>query len=155
MLIAESDVSGHDPPVSTVQHEAAGWAIGKVGQDIIYSVMNGYPSPTYTLEDVILTWVVENDKNARLRGEQDVHILNIEDPISVSVPAQVVLASPSNNVENQDTALTLTWNPVFGTDHYRLQLARDTTFTDIVLDDSLLQTNTKNVAQLSSVVRQK
>ncbi|MFI5253673.1 MAG: fibronectin type III domain-containing protein [Bacteroidota bacterium] len=67
-------------------------------------------------------------------------------PIPPSTPA---LVSPGNNSINQPTTITLTWNAVSGAATYRCQVATDSLFGSLVLDDSLVSTSSRKVGPLS------
>jgi large repetitive protein len=59
-----------------------------------------------------------------------------------------VLQSPINNAVNQSVSLTLTWGAVPGATSYRVQLATDMGFTNLVVNDSTVTTNSKAVSGL-------
>jgi len=61
----------------------------------------------------------------------------------------VVLVSPSNNAAVQDTALSLTWNPVPAAETYRLQVSKYQSFSSLVVDDSTLSLNSSDLSGLS------
>ena len=67
-------------------------------------------------------------------------------------PAAPTLASPSNGATDQPLSLSLAWNTVLGTVTYRTQVATDTGFASIVVDDSTLATGSKAVGPLSAGV---
>ncbi len=58
-----------------------------------------------------------------------------ESPLPPSAPA---LVSPVDTATNQPTSLTLSWSASAGASSYELQLAADSLFTVLVLDDSTL-----------------
>lgn len=128
--------------VNYIQHEAAGWGLGKGVQDVFPSNMNSNADHEYTLEDVVLTWVAENHKNAKLRGEQVAHLLNMVDYSEPALPVTPRLILPLPNAILRHN-LVLRWSPVFGTDYYHIQLATDSAFGALLLDDSLYTTVSK------------
>ena len=65
------------------------------------------------------------------------------------IPAAPLLISPSNNAVGQALNLSLSWNPVAYASTYRVQLALDTNFTNIIIDDSTLINTVKAVTNLS------
>ncbi len=68
----------------------------------------------------------------------------------VAVPAAPALLTPANDTGCQAATLTCTWSAVSGAAKYRFQLASDTLFTSIVLDDSTLTTASRAVSGLAS-----
>lgn len=64
-------------------------------------------------------------------------------------PSSPNLISPSNGAINIPTNQTLRWTQVNGTILYHLQVAKDSNFTLIVINDSTIQSNSKDV-QLQS-----
>jgi transposase-like protein len=68
-------------------------------------------------------------------------------PLPPGIP---LLVSPSDNAADQPASLQLVWNNVAGAVKYRVQLASDVTFTEIVVDDSVLTTVSRSVGPLSA-----
>ena len=64
------------------------------------------------------------------------------------VPSVPVLATPSNGATAVDLTPTLTWNAATGAERYRVQLATDSLFTSIVLNDSTITTTSRQVSTL-------
>ncbi|MBI5217045.1 MAG: fibronectin type III domain-containing protein [Ignavibacteriae bacterium] len=95
--------------------------------------------PDWVLVDNSQTWIAENFKLAKLRGEQDLHLGNIieyETPITPNTPSNFsILVRDTNLPQN----VILSWNNVFGTDNYVLQIG-DSLFTTLAIDDSTLTT---------------
>ncbi len=58
------------------------------------------------------------------------------------------LDSPPNGAVNRELTLRLGWGSINGAISYRLQLSRDSLFTDLVLDDSTITRLTRYVGQL-------
>jgi beta-glucanase (GH16 family) len=69
---------------------------------------------------------------------------------STVAPAAPTLASPSNGATDQPLSLSLAWNTVAGAVTYRTQVATDTGFASIVVNDSTLTTGSKAIGPLSN-----
>ncbi|MEO8512970.1 MAG: hypothetical protein ABI543_05395 [Ignavibacteria bacterium] len=67
----------------------------------------------------------------------------------VSAPIAPLLVSPANNVTGQNLALTLVWNKSINASTYRVQLATDSLFTGIIVNDSTLTDSTRAVSGLT------
>lgn len=67
---------------------------------------------------------------------------------NVPPPPTPTLAAPSNGSVNQPTALTLRWNPTQGAERYHLQLATDSSFATVVLNDSTISLTSRDVGPL-------
>lgn len=65
------------------------------------------------------------------------------------VPSAPTLVSPSNSSTGNLTSLTLVWNKPANATSYRVQLATDSLFTNIVLNDSTLTDSLRSVSALS------
>ena len=65
------------------------------------------------------------------------------------IPAAPLLISPPNNATGQALNLLFVWNSVEFASTYRVQLASDSSFTNIILDDSTLTDTIKAVTNLS------
>ncbi len=65
----------------------------------------------------------------------------------VAAPVAPVLQTPANGAVDQPLSLSLTWGAVTGASTYRIQVATSPTFigTSIVVNDSLVATNSKSV----------
>ncbi len=68
----------------------------------------------------------------------------------IAPPPAPTLVSPANGSTNQPTSLTLNWNPASGAVSYRTQIATDSLFAALVLDDSTNTTTTRPVDSLSN-----
>jgi hypothetical protein len=68
----------------------------------------------------------------------------------VSIPTQVQLLSPANSATNQPVSLTLRWHAVPMAARYRAQLATDSLFSAVVLDDSLVSDTTHLIGPLAN-----
>lgn len=68
-------------------------------------------------------------------------------PILPFAPIQL---SPLNGSHNNDTALSLIWNPSNNASKYRLQLATDSGFVSVVHDDTTITGTTKQISSLSN-----
>ncbi len=67
-----------------------------------------------------------------------------------ALPASVRLTSPANDSTGLPLALTLTWNVAVGATGYHVQVARDSLFTVLVLNDSNVTFPTKNLTSLQN-----
>ncbi len=65
-------------------------------------------------------------------------------------PAQPTLVSPPNNSFNQLSSVRFIWNKSIGASTYRLQVAQDSLFTNLVLNDSTLTDSTIVVTNLTT-----
>ncbi|MDZ7360651.1 MAG: T9SS type A sorting domain-containing protein [candidate division KSB1 bacterium] len=65
------------------------------------------------------------------------------------IPETPVLFSPGDGVTNQPTSPTLYWNAADGAMTYRLQIATDALFHNVVLDDSTITAKSKAVGPLA------
>jgi len=79
---------------------------------------------------------------------------NWSDPWSFTTvivpPSAPTLSSPSNGAMNQLTTLSLGWRSVEGARSYRLQMAKDSEFATVVLDDSSITWSSKQVGPLET-----
>jgi hypothetical protein len=66
----------------------------------------------------------------------------------VAVPAVPVLQTPASGAIDQAVSLTLTWGSVTGAATYRVQVATDSLFAALVVNDSTLTTASKSVSSL-------
>ncbi len=69
---------------------------------------------------------------------------------TVTVPPVPVLATPANNATGQPTSLNLTWNASSGATSYRVQLATDTAFSNLIINDSTVTSTSKAVGPLAN-----
>ena len=67
-----------------------------------------------------------------------------------ALPAAVRLTSPANDSTGLPLALTLTWNVAVGATGYHVQVAKDSLFAVLVVNDSNLTFPTKNIASLQN-----
>ena len=65
--------------------------------------------------------------------------------LPVNTPLQSTLNLPANNATGVSLAPTLTWTPVCTPDSFRVQIALDTFFTGVIIDQALITANTYNV----------
>ncbi len=70
-----------------------------------------------------------------------------------AAPAVPVLASPLNNANNISPNTTLAWQTLAGMITYHLQVATDSIFTSIVVNDSTLTTSSRQINGLSYSTR--
>ncbi|HLT24255.1 MAG TPA: T9SS type A sorting domain-containing protein, partial [Ignavibacteria bacterium] len=68
----------------------------------------------------------------------------------VPVPAVPSLVSPSNGATGQSLTTDLTWNGVQYATNYRVQVATDAGFTNLVLNDSTVTDTTETVSGLNT-----
>jgi len=67
----------------------------------------------------------------------------------IALPAIPQLNFPLHNVKNLPRALTLSWQSSMRASNYRLQLATDSLFSTLQIDDSSITTNTKYISSLN------
>lgn len=79
----------------------------------------------------------------------DTATANIQLTIGSSIPAPPDLVYPQNNSVNQVIAPTLTWNQSAGAVSYKLQVSLNSSFTDLLVDKSGIQTNSNKVNTLA------
>jgi hypothetical protein len=65
-------------------------------------------------------------------------------------PQAPTLLAPADGTTDQPTTLTLSWNAVDDATSYRLQVATDALFNNIVLDDNTLTTTSRQVGPLAA-----
>ena len=65
--------------------------------------------------------------------------------LPVNTPLPSTLVFPVNNSTGVSLAPTLSWTPVCSPDSFRVQIALDTFFTGIIIDQALITANTYNV----------
>lgn len=70
---------------------------------------------------------------------------------SVVAPISPVLFSPSNNATGQPVSLNLVWFKSTGATSYRVQLATDSLFTNIIVNDSTLTDSIRAVSGLNNL----
>lgn len=71
------------------------------------------------------------------------------DTFSVNYPLEPMLVSPANHSIGHPLNLTLTWNAPAGATTFHVQVATDTLFQNLVIDDSLLGPTSYNAAGLN------
>lgn len=81
--------------------------------------------------------VTFDEHYAKLRGEQDMFLGNIEEYTTPVTPAPTTITSPVNGATNLSTAVNTAWNNIAGSDNYHVDIATDINFTNIV-DDLLV-----------------
>src|SRR5207302_5782485 len=67
----------------------------------------------------------------------------------VALPQPPALTSPANGALCQPATLSLTWTASNGATSYRVQLATDSLFAAIIVDDSTITSTTRQVTSLS------
>ena len=68
---------------------------------------------------------------------------------SLAAPTAPSLVSPANNSTGNPTSLTLIWNKSANATSYRVQVATDSLFNSIIVNDSTLTDSTKSISGLS------
>jgi hypothetical protein len=100
----------------------------------------------------LIDYLIDNFKDdfkfAMMRGEENVHLLNIEDYIIPTTPNVPTPSQPVDNSVNELRDNTLKWSNIFGTDEYHIQVGTDAGFNDLVLDDSLVMTTSEVLTNL-------
>jgi hypothetical protein len=66
----------------------------------------------------------------------------------VAAPAAPVLVSPADGAQNIPLVTTVTWNAAATASSYRLQVARDSAFTLLAVDDSLITATSRQIGPL-------
>jgi len=66
----------------------------------------------------------------------------------IASPTVPVLTSPANNSVNQPLTITFNWNSIPIAASYRIQVATDSLFTSLILNDSTVTTNSKTLTGL-------
>jgi outer membrane protein assembly factor BamB len=67
-----------------------------------------------------------------------------------AAPIQPVLISPSNTATNQLINLTLSWNTSANASTYWLQISKDTNFTNMIFNDSIITGTSKQIGSLEN-----
>ena len=67
----------------------------------------------------------------------------------LAAPAPPVLVSPLNNAVGQNLSLTLAWNKSVTAANYRVQVATDSLFAGLIVNDSTLTDSTRVVSGLN------
>ena len=89
------------------------------------------------------------DENTGIAVGKNGTILRTTTGGTFPIPDAPLLISPINNAIGQGINLSLVWNSVEFASTYKVQLASDTSFTNIILDDSTLTDTVKAVTNLS------
>jgi hypothetical protein len=123
--------------------------------NFIISLPSGYsgiatPSKSggyiFNPSSVTFTKIVENqicNFEGGLDADTD-HVFN-----ECDIQPQPTLISPVNNAVDQPLNLILSWNPVAEAATYRIQLSTSYAFTDILIDDSTMNSTSKGIGPLS------
>ena len=67
----------------------------------------------------------------------------------ITAPAPPLLVSPANNAIGQNLSLTLVWNKSSTATNYRVQVATDSLFTSLIVNDSTLIDSTRTISGLN------
>lgn len=166
----------------TSPNTAVSW-IGNTTQTVIWSVANtnispvncsnvkillstdgGYTYPTTLIastpndgtEDITLPDIITSQARIKVEAVNNVFfdISNTNFSITSSVvPTLPTLVSPANNSINQYTTLNLVWNASVGATTYRLQVATDTNFTNVIFNDSTITSTSKQIGSLLNLTK--
>ncbi len=71
----------------------------------------------------------------------------------IATPIVPILVNPLNNSSNQPIQLTLIWNKSLNSETYRLQLSKDSLFTQLVYNDSTIIDTTKQISALDNYTK--
>ena len=92
-------------------------------------------SPNKVLNKVTIRYLVSDNPN---------------DLLDAAVPALPVLATPIQNSTGVSLSTNLTWNASFGAASYRIQLAKDSLLTTLIVNDSTLTTTSRAIGPLTA-----
>ncbi|NJD22512.1 MAG: T9SS type A sorting domain-containing protein [Melioribacter sp.] len=70
-----------------------------------------------------------------------------------TIPSTPVLSSPTNGTIDEPLNPILLWNNILSATKYRLQIAKDISFGNIIYDDSTLTSNSKQVGPLTQTTQ--
>ena len=104
------------------------------------SYMNGNPSMPTDL-DYMLNMVFFNFWASIDRGEQSFGMFYMNNYVNPTIPGATTLSAPANNTTGLDSLVNFSWSAVSQTYAYELQIAKDSNFTNIVVDASLGRIN--------------
>jgi hypothetical protein len=88
------------------------------------------------LNQIYYWWVISTNAS----GQQDWSGVWRFSTAAEGVLSTPVLVGPANNSQDVPMSLTFVWNEVFGADRYQLQVSKDNTFTDMIVDATNLVT---------------
>jgi len=71
----------------------------------------------------------------------------------LALPSLPFLLNPPNSSSDQSVDLTLSWNTSVNAETYRLQLSKDSMFTSIYFDDSVLTATSKQITDLDAFTK--
>jgi|GEM_PF-2733959 len=75
-----------------------------------------------------------DEHNAKARGEQDMFLGNMQNYVAPITPVQTTNTKPANGSNNLDAAVEIAWNNISGADKYRVNIATDSTFSNMIAD---------------------
>lgn len=91
-----------------------------------------------------LTGIISGDKY------NDHTLISTVTLVNPPVPSKPLLLSPSNRGESVSILPTLSWGAIQNINSYQLQVAIDTTFSNIILNDSALINDSKTIGPLQN-----
>jgi hypothetical protein len=104
--------------------------------------MNGNGGNGVSDLDHMLNIVFFNHWAAIARKEQHSNILDMENTPLFGIPSTTIITSPINNSTGLNKTVSFSWEPVFATDQYRIQIATDDQFTNIELEKLVFRKDT-------------
>ena len=127
----------------------------QAGTDSTFTTGIVYDDSTLTAVNKQLTGLLNSTKYYwRVRAKNIAGVSNWSAVFNfttiIAVPGVPILQTPINNSTNQSTNLTLSWGAVTTATSYHLQLATDSSFTNMVINDTNLTTLNKQVSSLSN-----
>jgi hypothetical protein len=105
---------------------------------VTFNVGNSeYPSATISGSNVHIIWRDNRDGNYEIYYKRN-----------LLVPSAPVLFNPANNSTGQPVNLNLVWNKPLYSTRYRVLIATDSLFANIIVNDSLLTDSVKGISNL-------
>ena len=105
------------------------------------SGISDYPSVAVSGSQVHVVWQDDRD------GNNEIYYKRTLPP----VPSIPTLVSPVNNSVAQPLGLSLVWNKTLYSTKYKVLLATDSLFTNVILNDSLLTDSVKSLTNLNTL----
>jgi len=79
---------------------------------------------------------------AKARGEQDFFLGNLLEFVPKTLPSSTNNILPANNSIGLPSAVENKWNPIANADNYRLQISKNSSFTDLIIDKAVYRNDT-------------